>query len=246
MSPALANFIFEAANLLLLSAALGWLLFKPVRRALDAERERHQQDVDEGERLRQEAEALVIEALAAQQKAGDEIDQRRQQILDAAEREASTLLQEARRTQHSERVALGEELDSMRDAEALALVDTVGQLAAASVRRLLDVLDGPSIDLALIRAACMELEAVATQATGSTEVECARPLDAEARGLLEAALHGTFRERVVAELGAGVRVTTPAGQVDATSTSIARHAGRMVVKEALGSAEASEPEPSHD
>ena len=39
MSPTLANFIFETVNFLLLAAALGWVLYKPVRHALDAEQD---------------------------------------------------------------------------------------------------------------------------------------------------------------------------------------------------------------
>ncbi len=74
MSSALANFLFEAANFLLLAAALGWLLFKPVRRALDAERARHAREEDESKRLRAEAEVLAREARSAREAADREND----------------------------------------------------------------------------------------------------------------------------------------------------------------------------
>lgn len=245
MSPTLANFLFEVGNFLVLAGVLGWLLFKPVRRTLDVERDRHEQQEAESNRLRAEAESLVAEARAARQKTDHEVDQRRKQILETAEKEASLLLQEARKTQHSERQALHEELVAMRGAEARAVAETVGQLAATAVRQLLEVLPGPSMDMALIRSACAELGALSPEARRSATVESARPLDADAIELLKASLGSAFRERVVPELGAGVRITTPAGQVDATATSIARRAGRTVSGLALGSTTEMGAEASH-
>jgi hypothetical protein len=46
--------------------------------------------------------------------------------------------------------------------------------------------------------------------------------------MLQRVLGGPVTERVVPELGAGVRVTGPGGQVDATAASIARKAGEVV------------------
>lgn len=234
MSPALANFLFEAANFLLLAAALGWMLFKPVRRALDEERQRHDAQSGELEGLRKEAEALATQAREAQRAAERELDARREAVLSAARKEASDLLEQARKKQRDERKALREELDAMRNAESLALASTVGKLAADAVRRLLEALDGPPLDMALIDAACAQLSSLPAEARRAALVESARPLDAEARRRLQGALGERFEERVVGELGAGVRVTTPAGQVDATAASIARHAGSAVAK--LGSA----------
>jgi hypothetical protein len=57
-------------------------------------------------------------------------------------------------------------------------------------------------------------------------VESARPLDPEARRLLEQALGIRFEERLVATLGAGVRVTTASGQIDASAARIAREGAR--------------------
>ena len=37
MSPDLATFLFELVNFALLAGGLGWLFFRPVRKALDAE-----------------------------------------------------------------------------------------------------------------------------------------------------------------------------------------------------------------
>jgi F-type H+-transporting ATPase subunit b len=232
VSPAFANFLFEAANFLLLAAALGWLLFKPVRSALDQERDRHVKEEAEQKRLRSEAGALSREARAAREAAERETTERRSRLLAAAQEEAAQIVEAARRAQAAEQATFRQELTTSRNAEALALAEEVGRIAAGSVTRLLEALQGPSLDLALVRAACVELQAIPEAARGAATVESAHPLDAEARGLLEQALGGGFSERTVAGLLAGVRVTTAAGQVDATALSLARHAAQAVVQAA--------------
>lgn len=229
MSPSLANFLFEAANFLLLAAALGWILFKPVRRALDRERERHAKEDEEQKRLRSEAESLAKEARATREANDRETAERRSELLASARKEAARIVDEARKTQAAERRAFDQELATTRNAQAAALAETVGRIAGASVARLLDAVEGPSLDVALVRAACAELQALPSSARGSALVESAHPLDAESRRLLGAALGDRFKERTVAELLAGVRVTTSAGQVDATSLSLARHGAQAVI-----------------
>jgi F0F1-type ATP synthase membrane subunit b/b' len=228
LSPTLANFLFEAANFLLLAAVLGWVLFKPVRRALDAERKRHEEGDQEINRLRAEAEALVEEDRHAKQTADKEIEKRRQEILTRAKDQATQLLEDARKRQRAEHQRFEQELEAARSAEAAELASVVGGLAADAVRKLLETLPGPSIDNALIRAACKELEGIPAEARKSAQIESARTLDDEAKEILEAALGTELSVRIVSELGAGVRITTPAGQIDATALSLARLAGRTV------------------
>ncbi|HUB08803.1 MAG TPA: hypothetical protein VMB50_17480, partial [Myxococcales bacterium] len=150
MSPTVANFLFEAANFLLLAAALGWVLFKPVRRALDAERDRHVKEGEESRRLHAEAEALAEEARATREAADREATERRAEVLAAARKEADRLLEEARQTRATERRALEEELRAAEAAQAAALAETVGRIAAGAVRGLLATLDGPALDAALV------------------------------------------------------------------------------------------------
>lgn len=245
MSPMLANFLFEAVNFLLLAAALGWILFKPVRRALDDERQQREKEDQEAKRLRAEAESLADKARAAHKELDEELQEHRQEILVAARKEASKLLEEARKRQRHERQVLERELNATRESEALALAETIGRVAAEAVRQLLEVLSGPSLDTALIRAACTELEKIPVELRGSALVESARALDDEARKLLEDTLGHAFEGRVVGELGAGVRVTTRGGQVDATATSIARRAGRSVSSLGARSTEHRNEEVSH-
>lgn len=228
MSTTLANFLFEVANFLLLAAGLGWLLFKPIRKALDAERQRHQQQDEESRRQRAEAESWTAEVRDARRRAERELDDHRKELLAAAQSEAAALLDEAKAARRAERRALEDELATLREGETQALAEAVGRLAAGAVRELLDVLPGPSLDLALVRAACRELGSLPAAARSSAVVECARPLEAEARTLLRSTLGGPLEARVVEELGAGIRITTPAGQVDATATALTRRAARVV------------------
>jgi F0F1-type ATP synthase membrane subunit b/b' len=228
VSPAAANFVFEAINFLLLAAGLGWLLFKPVRRALDADRQKHADAADEAERMRADAATERDEARAARKRFEEEVAARRKEIISAAEEEAARLVEEAEKTRTTEKRALAEELANARAAEASEKAEVIARVVSEALRRLLERVSGPALDTALTRAACDELEDLPAEARKSALVESARTLEPEAKRLLAGALGTSFDERVVAELGAGVRITTSAGQVDATALSLARSAARQV------------------
>jgi F0F1-type ATP synthase membrane subunit b/b' len=232
VSTALANFLFEAANFLLLAAALGWLLFKPVRAALDAERERHAEEERKAAELRKEAQALAEQAREARQRAAAEIERERGELLAAAQKEARRIKEEARKTQGERLQALERDFEERKSTHAALLAETLGRVAAAALRRLLEALDGPSLDLALVRGACQELRALPEAARGAAVVEAARPLEEGARRLLQEVLGDPFEERTVPELGAGVRVITPAGQIDASALALARQVAREVARAA--------------
>ncbi|MEZ4337277.1 MAG: hypothetical protein R3B82_11680 [Sandaracinaceae bacterium] len=231
MSPTLANFVFaEAINFALLAAALGWSAFSPVRRALDAEASatrrpspRPRPCASGGRRRPRPRHARSADALEAT------LEARRRDVLAAADAQAAALVEEARAARAKERRALDEELETARAASARANAETLGRVAAEAVRRLLDALAGPSLDAALVRAACEELRALPAEERRAATVESARALDAESRQRLEEVLGASVAERRVEDLGAGVRVTTSAGQVDATARSIARAAAVAVV-----------------
>ncbi|HSB20584.1 MAG TPA: hypothetical protein VLD85_11290 [Anaeromyxobacteraceae bacterium] len=232
MSPWVANFLFEAVNFLVLAAALGWLLFKPVRAAIEAERERRAREEAEGRKQRGEAEALMAKANHASEEALREIERQRADLASAAEKQSVQIREQARELREAERRSMEREMEASRLAQASALSGAVGRMAAESIRRLLKQLDGPSLDLALVRGACTELRALPAAARSSAVVEVARPLAPEGRRLLAEVLGGEFRERNAEELGAGVRVTTAAGQVDATALALAREAARALSESA--------------
>lgn len=228
MSPTIANFLFEAANFLVLAAALGWILFKPVRRALDAETARHTQVEADAQHARAEADALVQAARKTHDAAMSEADRRRAEIVGAARKEAARILDEARGAQAAERQGFERELEATRNAQGVAMAETLGIIAAAAVDKLLAAIDAPALDVALARAAAAEISALPDAVRAAAVVESARPLEAEARRVLEGPLGPAFEARVLPTLGAGVRVTTAGGQVDASALSIAREAARAI------------------
>jgi len=244
VSVALTNFVFEAANFLLLAAGLGWVLFKPVRNALDAERAKRLADQEASDKLRAEAEVLAEKARTARRDVDRELDERREQVVSEAKKEAAAIVEDARAAQEAAKKSFENELETRRGTEVVALAESVGRVAAESVRQLMVTLAGPDLDLALVRAACTELAGIPAAARRSAQVESARALDDEARAALQAALGVPFAERVVASLGAGVRVITPAGQVDTSALAVARRAGQAVAALANDGA-ASDREP-HD
>jgi len=224
VSPALANFLFEAANFLVLAFVLGWLLFRPVRSALDRERESRVAEDTRAREGRAEADRLVQEAREMRQGLEDEMKTRRETLLSGAEREAQRIREEARERQAAELARLQTEMESVQQTEIRALAGPIGRIAAESVRELLRTLDGPSLDEALVGVACRRLKDIPDPARQPATVETARPLEPEVRQMLREVLGESFEERVREDLEAGVRVTTPAGQVDATAVAIARQA----------------------
>jgi F-type H+-transporting ATPase subunit b len=227
VSEALANFLFEAANFVVLAGALTWLLFKPVRAALDAERDRHAAAEQEATRLRTEAETLRDEAHAAQVALAKQVEQQAVQA-EIAAREAAAKLAEATahaEQEHRDRLTHTAEVAARQQAEALA--GTIGEIAGAAVSNMLATLDGPSLDEALIRRLDLELGQLGPPRRGAV-VESARPLSPASTALLRERL-GEFQARVVPSLGAGARATTPAGQVDASAQGLARVAARELL-----------------
>lgn len=228
MSQGVANFLFEALNFLLLAGLLGYVLWKPVRRALNEETQRYEAQQERSERTRREAEGLLAAAKQAQTAAAHDAQRERDQLLAAAQLQAKQIVEQARRTEDEMRAAFLREQEHTRAAQAVALADQLAMLAADSLRSLLARLDGPELDLALIRGACEKLRALPEDARGHAQVESARPLSDSARSWLEQVLGGPVHARTVAELGAGVRVTTALGQVDATAVALARQAAHAV------------------
>lgn len=228
MSPALANFLFEAANFLVLAAVLGWILFRPVRRALDREREHRSAEEADLNAKRTETDRLLEEARQARADLEKEMEKRRSELLGEATQEARRIREEARQQEAGELRKLASELASTRAIGIRALAEPLGRIAGASLRALLETLDGPPLDAALVRAACRTLRGIPEGARAPATVEAARPLEPEAHRMLGDLLGPDFEVRVVHELGAGVRVTTPGGQVDASALGVAREAAEQL------------------
>ena len=231
MSTPLADFLFEAVNFLILAAVLGWLFFKPVRSALTRERDDRARVEAETARLHADADDLASRTRQAWAGVDADIAEHRERLLAAARADVARLKEQARAAQAAERAAFDDQLRAAREAEAEQVAGIVGALAGASVSRLLEAVDGPALEAALVRLACEELAAL-PRTDGGAEVESARPLTEAERAALAGVLRDGFGERVVPELGAGVRVTTGAGQVDATASGFARHAAHELTRSA--------------
>jgi F0F1-type ATP synthase membrane subunit b/b' len=231
MSPALANFLFELVNVLTLAGLLGWLFFRPVRAHLDAERAERTAAQDELTEATAAAGRARAEAEAALAAARAEAERQRAELLAHARQEGLRVAAEARdrEAEAARRSAL--EAEARRKAELVVMAGEVGRLAGASVEALLAALHGPDLDLALVRAACARLAALPADARRAAVVEAARPLSEEAQVLLTSSLGARPAPRLCPSLGAGIRVTTPAGQIDATAAALAREAATATAAE---------------
>ena len=96
VSPTLTTFLFEAANFLVLAAALGWLFFKPVRQALADRREKFEADNRQAAEKLAEAEKTQQEIDATRANLQSELNELRTRELEAARRQAEQILAEAR------------------------------------------------------------------------------------------------------------------------------------------------------
>lgn len=231
MSAGVANFLFEAFNFLLLAALLGYVLWKPVRRALEAEQTRHNQELAQTEQARREADAALLAAKQARATAIQSTQEQRDKLLAAARNEAAQIVAQAQEQQADLQQAAEQQAAQAQASQLDALAESLAQLTAASVRSLLAQLDGPELDTALVRGACQQLRDLPQEARAGALVESAHALPDAARSLLEQALGGPLppqHTRTLAELGAGVRVTTSQGQVDASALALARRAAQAV------------------
>jgi len=242
VSPTLTTFLFELANFLLLVTALAWMLFRPVRAALDA-----RQAADQEGRMAIEARERTLSeeraAFAADRVAFDgEIARMRTERLAAADAEAAAIVAHAREVADRERGRSQRMLAHLEHAQAERLATAVAATTRDAVARLLENLQDGDLDQALLRAACRRME-VAARPPGAVLVESARPLAEAARAAITTAAGpgaASIEFRVVPALGAGLRVTTAHGLVDASATGIAAHAERVLVEQLAGAEAARE------
>jgi F0F1-type ATP synthase membrane subunit b/b' len=231
MSPTVTTFFFELTNFLLLALLLGWLLFKPVRSVLQA---------------RQAAEKLQAEELAARVAESDrertDLDQRhrtfeneiaelRRRHIAAADQEAAATVARAHEAAERERDSIKRGLAQLERAQVERLSAAVAAATRESVARLLTTLNAPDLDASLAQAACRQLEGIQDSALGPVLIESARPLADSVRAAIVAALdaHAPPAEfRVVPDLGAGLRITTERGLIDASALGLARQAEGLV------------------
>lgn len=231
MSPTLATFLFELINFLLLVGLLGWLLFRPMRSALQARQDAERQKRDELTARVEEAERQEAEVQQRVRAFETEMAAMRQQHLAVAAREADVIRRQAHEAAEHEREAARRGLAQLERAQLERLSEAVARATRQSVARLLARLDAPDLDMSLVHAACNRLATLNEETTGTVLVESAHPLGEPARAALAAALDGnthTPEFRVAPELGVGLRIVTSKGLIDASGRGMAQEAERAL------------------
>lgn len=224
MSPPLATFLIELVNFLLLAGLLGWLLFKPVRAALEARQAAEKQRADALAARAADLDRLDSERQARSAAFEREMTAARAARLAAAEQGAAAIIDYARQAAERERIRATNALAHVEQAQIEKLAGAVAAASREAVVRLLAMIDTPDLETGLVRAACQQLQGLDGASLGAVVVESAQPLadcdrDAITTALGTRAASSAFR--VVTDLGAGVRVTTAHGLVDASAAGIA-------------------------
>ncbi len=234
MSPTVATFLFEVANFLVLTAALGWFFFRPVQRALAEHREKFEADGIRATQKLAEAEKIEQQVQQSRVNLQAELNELRTRELEAARRQADQILAEARAAAERERQHSHRQVSRMSETRRDALAEVSAAAAADIVRRLLDEIGGPDLQSALIRSVCEKLESFPKETLAPVKIETAQPLTPEQLATLKIALGPAAESadfRTVDGLGAGVRVSTASGLLDASASGLSQFARQSLVKD---------------
>lgn len=179
MSPTVTTFLFEAANFLVLAAALGWLFFKPVRQAIIDYREKFEADNQQAAAKLAEAEAMRQQVQVAHADLQAELNERRDVEVAAIQRQADDILSETRAAAVQQRKQSLLQASQISDSQRDTLAEVAAASAAEAVGKLLQQIEGPELQGALIQAACRQLEPLKQSAISPVKVESSGPLSAE-------------------------------------------------------------------
>ena len=235
MSPTVTTFLFELTNFLLLAGLLGWLLFKPVHSVLQARQAGEKRQAEELAARATENERQRSDLDQRHRAFEDEMAEARRKRLATADREAAAIVTHAQEQAERERDSARRRLLNLERAQIERLSVAVASATRESIVRLLTSLGAADLDASLAQAACRQLEALQGKALGSVLIESALPLTDKARVSIAAVLSrdaSSTEFRIVSELGAGVRITTGQGLIDASALGLARQAEGLV-KDAL-------------
>ncbi len=234
MSPTVTTFLFEAANFLVLAAALGWLFFKPVRQAIRDYHEKFEADNRQAAEKLAEAETMRQQIQQAHLDLQAELNERREVEVAAIQRQCDELLDAARaeavKQREQSRLLASRIADSQRD----TLADVVAGAAADAVGKLLQHIDGPDLQEALVGAACQQLASLTPHRLAPVKVESSTPLSPEQTAALKTALGPdgeTAEFHIVDGIGSGVRISTASGLIDTSTGGLAYFARQSLSKE---------------
>lgn len=234
MSPTVVTFLFEAANFLVLAVALSWLFFKPVRKSITDYREKLESDSRLAAEKLAAAEAVQQEMNNERTRLETELNQRRHREIEAAQQQAARILADARSVADQEIEKSHRQASRMSENQRDRLAEVSAAAAAEAVGQLLRQLGGPDLQAALVQLACRQLETLSAKNLAPVKIESAHELSAEQFSMLRHAIgtHAASADfRIVDSLGAGVRIYTAQGLVDASASGLAHFARQSLVKE---------------
>lgn len=221
-------------NFIVLAAVLGWLFFKPVRQALnerrakfEAEAQRAAQKLAEAERMQQDIDATHANLQA-------ELNELRSRELESVRRQAEQILTDARLAAERQREISRRQAARMSETQRDTLAEVAAAAAAETVGRLFEQIGGPELQSALIESACQQLRSLPQNAIAPVKIESALPLSSEQLAAVNDALGPAANGadfRTVNGLGAGVRIATGQGLIDASVSGLTQFARQSLVQE---------------
>ena len=185
MSPTVVTFLFEAANFLVLAAVLGWLFFKPVRKAIADHRDKFEADNQQAAKLLAEAEVLRNEIREARQNLYSELNATRTRELATVKEQSDQMLSDARSIANREQEQSRLQASRMSDTQRDTLASAAAAAAADSVGKLLTQIESPDLQSSLIRFACQQLEKLSPESIAPVKVETSQTLSPDQRTAIQ-------------------------------------------------------------
>ena len=233
MSPTVTTFLFEIINFLILASVLSWLLFTPIRNALEARRSAQERQVQDAAAKLAEAERARGDIERERGALQEEHDRILKDARTAAQKESDTIVAQGRDAASRERAAALRELSNLTQTQLERLSTAVAIAANRAVEKLLVDLGGPDLERQLVQSACVEWGRLDGKARGLIVIESSAPLSPESIAILNRTL-GEIESpqyRIRPELGAGLRIQSERGMIDASAVGLAAYAERVLARQ---------------
>ncbi len=231
MSPAITTFLFEAANFLVLAGVLTWLLFRPVRSAIEQRRDAIAREGQQAAERLAEADRMRAEIADRLAKLDEELRAQREASRQNAALESERILAETREAAERERAALKRQMAYLDHARMERLSNIIAAATGQAVGRLLQDIADSNLDKALLNEGRCRLESINGKAIAPVLIESARKLSDEERSSLQNAIKmpgQTIEFRVAEELKVGLRISTNQGLIDLSGAGLAEFAERRL------------------
>ncbi len=231
MSPPLTTFLFEAANFLVLAGVLTWLLFRPVRSAIEKRRESIAREHQQAAEKLADADRMRAEIAERLNQLDEELRAQRETAKKEAGEEAERIVAETREAAERERAALKRQMAYLEHARVERLSNIIAATTGQAVGRLLQDIADSDLDEALLKEGRSRLASFNGKKIAPVIVESARKLTDEERINLQNALKEagqTIEFRVAEELKVGLRISTNQGLIDLSGAGLAEFAERSL------------------